>query len=324
MSVDIKKRFDRIVHILIQLQSKRIVKAQDLADRFEVSLRTIYRDIKSLEQAGVPLIGEAGSGYSIMDGYKLPPVSFNKEEALSFVATEKLAEKFLDKGTTEHFKSAMMKIKAILKTNDQDLMHSMQEQIIMKKQDSLIFQDQASQALRITLEAIAHQKQVQISYQGIKDEEGKIRIIEPIGVVHEIGYWYIVAYCITKSAFRQFRSDRIYFADLLDTNYSQKHISMDDFIKQNPSPEYPKTKVRISIDPEFAPFMRWERNHYGFITEKRNAGQIEMTFESRDIDHEFPRWLMMFADRIQILEPQELIENMEILWQKIQSNRNKH
>jgi len=94
MSVDIKKRFDRIVEILIQLQSKRVVKAQELADRFDVSLRTIYRDIKSLEQAGVPLIGEAGMGYSIMDGYRLPPVSFSKEEALCFVATEKLAEKY--------------------------------------------------------------------------------------------------------------------------------------------------------------------------------------------------------------------------------------
>ncbi|MGH2623787.1 MAG: helix-turn-helix transcriptional regulator, partial [Sphingobacterium sp.] len=75
MSGDIKKRFDRIVDILIQLQSKRVVRAQDLADRFQVSLRTIYRDIKSIEQAGVPLIGEAGTGYSIMDGYRLPPVT---------------------------------------------------------------------------------------------------------------------------------------------------------------------------------------------------------------------------------------------------------
>src|SRR5690606_10008011 len=69
-------RFDRIVAILVQLQSKRIVKAQELADRFEVSLRTIYRDIRTLEASGVPIISEAGIGYSIMEGYRLPPVMF--------------------------------------------------------------------------------------------------------------------------------------------------------------------------------------------------------------------------------------------------------
>lgn len=69
MSTETLNRFDRIVAILIQLQSKRIVKAQELADRFDVSLRTIYRDVRSLESSGVPIVSEAGVGYSIMDGY---------------------------------------------------------------------------------------------------------------------------------------------------------------------------------------------------------------------------------------------------------------
>ena len=94
MSLDTVKRFDRIVAILIQLQSKRIVKAQELADRFEVSLRTIYRDIRTLEASGVPIISEAGVGYSIMEGYRLPPVMFTREEVGSFVAAEKLMQKF--------------------------------------------------------------------------------------------------------------------------------------------------------------------------------------------------------------------------------------
>ena len=87
-------RFDRITAILIQLQSKKVVKAQDLADRFGTSLRTIYRDIRTLEEAGVPLYGEAGIGYSIVDGYRLPPVMFTKEEAIAFITAEKLMAKF--------------------------------------------------------------------------------------------------------------------------------------------------------------------------------------------------------------------------------------
>jgi biotin operon repressor len=80
------KRFDRIVAILIQLQSKKIVKAQELADRFEVSLRTIYRDIRTLEASGVPIYSEAAVGYALMEGYRLPPVMFTREEVSSFIA----------------------------------------------------------------------------------------------------------------------------------------------------------------------------------------------------------------------------------------------
>ncbi len=74
-------RIDRLSAILIQLQSKQVVKAQEVADRFGISLRTVYRDIKSLEEAGIPIGAEAGKGYFIMDGYHLPPVMFTKEEA---------------------------------------------------------------------------------------------------------------------------------------------------------------------------------------------------------------------------------------------------
>ncbi len=77
-------RIDRVTAILIQLQSKKIVRAQEIAERFSISLRTVYRDIKTLEEAGIPIAGEAGVGYSIMEGYRLPQVMFTKEEAIAF------------------------------------------------------------------------------------------------------------------------------------------------------------------------------------------------------------------------------------------------
>jgi predicted DNA-binding transcriptional regulator YafY len=78
-------KFDRITAILIHLQSKRLVTAQELSDRFEVSLRTIYRDIETLLNAGVPIIGEVGVGYSMMEGYRLPPIMFTQEEAIASI-----------------------------------------------------------------------------------------------------------------------------------------------------------------------------------------------------------------------------------------------
>ena len=77
-------KFDRVVTILMLLQTKRIVKAQELADKFEVSIRTIYRDLRTLENAGVPISAEAGIGYSLVQGYNLPPIMFTEDEATAF------------------------------------------------------------------------------------------------------------------------------------------------------------------------------------------------------------------------------------------------
>src|SRR5688572_17190922 len=120
MDTETLNRFDRIIAIFIHLQSGRVVKAQDLADRFQVSLRTIYRDIRSLEASGVPLCGEAGIGYSLTEGYRLPPIMFTQEEAGSFVAAQKLMQKFSDKTLGASFESALYKVKSVLRGHAKD------------------------------------------------------------------------------------------------------------------------------------------------------------------------------------------------------------
>jgi len=95
-------RIDRVSAILIHLQTKKIVKAQEIADRFSISLRTVYRDIKALEESGVPVGGEAGVGYQLMEGYRLPPVMFTKEEAIAFLTAEKMVEILTDASSKKH------------------------------------------------------------------------------------------------------------------------------------------------------------------------------------------------------------------------------
>src|SRR6202000_82178 len=126
-------RIDRISAILIQLQSRRVVKAGDIAERFNISLRTVERDVKTLKEAGIPLIGEAGVGYSIMDGYRLPPVMFTREEATAFLTAEKFMEKLTDVSTMSYYKSAMYKVRAVLKSADKDLLESMDDRIQVLK-----------------------------------------------------------------------------------------------------------------------------------------------------------------------------------------------
>ena len=100
-------RIDRLSAILTHLQSSRLITGSDIARRFDISLRTVYRDIRALEQAGVPVIGEAGLGYSIMEGYRLPPVMFTREEALAFLMAEKIVRKVTDQHNSVYIPAGM-------------------------------------------------------------------------------------------------------------------------------------------------------------------------------------------------------------------------
>ncbi|MGN6420304.1 MAG: helix-turn-helix transcriptional regulator, partial [Pseudobacter sp.] len=122
-------RIDRLHAILTHLQSKRRVTAQEIADRFNISLRTVYRDVKALDESGVPVIGEAGSGYSIMEGYRLPPVMFSQQEANALLIGGKLAEKLTDGSVRQHFEAALFKVKAVLRSTDKENLDRLTNQI---------------------------------------------------------------------------------------------------------------------------------------------------------------------------------------------------
>src|SRR5580698_9183823 len=97
------KRLSRLTAILIQLQTKRLLTSTALAERFSVSIRTIYRDIKVLEQAGVPILTEEGKGYSLMEGYRIPPVMFTENEANALITVEQLVLKNRDSSLIKEY-----------------------------------------------------------------------------------------------------------------------------------------------------------------------------------------------------------------------------
>lgn len=312
-------RFDRIIAIFIHLQSGRIVRAQDLANRFEVSLRTIYRDIRSLELAGVPISGEAGIGYYLMEGYRLPPVMFTPEEASSFVAAEKLMQKFTDKTLGAHYESAMYKLKSVLRGQVKDRLATLETQVWINPGQNF-FNEQVPDALQILLDSMAEKKQVTIRYQNLHSEEIIERTIEPIGLFNENNFWYMMAYCMLRADYRQFRTDRIYHIHKTEQRFSKKHqqeLINDYRLAQQ---EQVKTKVVIRIDKETARYLGSGKKYYGFVSEQIFSDFIEMTFLTIDVHESFARWYMMFADRAEILEPESLKTRITDLVEKIKLN----
>lgn len=303
--MELKNRFDRIIEILVQLQSKKVVKAQELADRFEVSLRTIYRDIKSLESAGIPIIGEAGTGYSIVEGFRLPPIMFTKEEAMSFIGAEKLMEKFMDNRLISHYKSAMYKVRSVLKHSARDSISTIEKQIIMREGNFDTFNRSAPHALQTLFESMAQKQQVNLSYKGTHDEYPKTRTIEPIGLFHENNFWYIGAYCLTRNDYRQFRADRINTIDLLPESFSQDHISLEELMG-NRENGCQIINIMIRVGKDTAPYLDWQKKHFGFTYEDKCKDHVDLSFAYKGPIEYFARWYMMYADDAQIIHPETL------------------
>jgi predicted DNA-binding transcriptional regulator YafY len=297
------KRFDRIVAILIQLQSKKIVKAQELADRFDCSLRTIYRDIRTLEASGVPIYSEAGVGYALMEGYRLPPVMFTREEVSSFIAAEKLMQKFTDPSLGNHYASAMYKLKSVLRSNDKDWLSNIESRVVMQTAEPM-FNDNSPNTLALLFESIAEKKQILLSYKTFDKEEVTQRNIEPVGVFHDHNNWYFLGYCHLRKDYRQFRTDRIQAIKKTDCDFTIEHDSLETYL--NKAETIPTTKVRILIEKKIARYLVTEKKYHGFVSEKEVDGKIEMTFMSSSVDNGFPRWFLMFGDYATILEPESL------------------
>ncbi|MCE7060418.1 YafY family protein [Dyadobacter sp. CY343] len=310
-------RFDRITAILIQLQSRKIVKAQDLAERFEISLRTVYRDISSLAEAGVPIIGEAGVGYSIMDGYRLPPVMFTKEEARTFITAEKLMEKFTDFSTQSQYQSAMFKVKAVLRSSEKSVVESLEDHIAVRRMNNAFYKP-TSNTFDILLKSISEKKIAKIRYTAINSDEQLERVIEPVGLYHENNYWYAIAYCHLRSDYRNFRSDRILHSEMTDRSFEHKHAPLKEFLENGHEGQNLRL-VRIKMDKRIARYVGEQRIYYGFVSEIVREDHVEMSFLTVSLEG-FARWFLMIAPNAQILEPVSLKTIIKRLLTQISEN----
>ena len=309
-------RIERISAILIQLQSRKIVKAKDIADRFGISLRSVYRDIRSLEESGVPIIGEAGVGYSLMDGYKLPPVQFTIEEATAFITAEKMIEKLTDSGLDESYKSALYKVKATLRNVEKNYLETIEENIEVLKNPYLPEKKNENGHLQTCIAAISGKQILNLTYFANHNQETSERNIEPVGVFYQMGRWYLIAWCHLRKDYRNFRFDRITKLKPSGKIFEKQHPSLKTFLKQVAKEEKLHTII-LSIDNEVMKYLGEQKYYNGFVSEKQNKLTTEMTFLTASLEG-IARWYMMLGDHATIIEPPALKLRVKELLKELQ------
>ncbi len=218
----------RLLSILTILKSKRLVTGPELAERFGTSLRTIYRDIRKLEESGVPIITVEGRGYTIMDGYMVAPIMFDEMEVNSLITAEKLISNTNDESLIRHFGQTLQKIKSVFKS-------SLQSQGEMLDSKMLVFKtktdDVKSGSLTFIQMAITNFRVIELTYQA-PEKEVTYRKIEPLAIYSYEEKWIVVGWCRLRDANREFRLDRIKHFKVMDEVFDDRKFDFSNYFKE--------------------------------------------------------------------------------------------
>lgn len=223
MNSDIK-RLTRLSAILLQLQTKRLHTARELAEKYEVSVRTIYRDIRALEQSGVPIMLEEGKGYSLIEGYSVPPVMFTEAQANALVTAEQLVLQNKDASFVKAYAEAIEKIKAVLRYSQKDNADLLASRTLFSANQNRV---RNSSNLTDLQYAITHYFVTCIAYTNALGEQSN-RLIEPFALL-STDNWLLVAYCRMRKGFRYFRLDRMQKVEVLVETFEPHKMTLQEY-----------------------------------------------------------------------------------------------
>lgn len=302
--------------MVLYLQGRRVVRAEDLAARFEINIRTVYRDISALSEAGVPISGEAGVGYCLMKGYQLPPVMFTAEEASAFFVGGELVKQFTDASLQGPMASALDKLRAVLPRERQDHVEKLVSRTIVRGRMGRATPEVAAQRWMVTVQqGVVLRRILRMTYRGLERDEDLQRDVEPLGVVFYGGAWYLVAWCRLRKDIRHFRVDRIQRLELLPAMFSPRDdFSLAEHMNRSQA-DVGTTPVRVWFHRHAQE--RAQRESYAtLIEERKRDGGAEFTLYSYSLEWT-AQWLLSFGERAEAIAPVKLRELICASAQKI-------
>ena len=297
-------RIDRLTAILIHLQTKRVVKADEIANRFGMSLRTVYRDVKALMEAGVPIGSEAGKGYFIVDGFHLPPVMFTQDEASSMLLAGKLVDKMADKSVREAFDSALHKIKSVLSETEKDHLENLDSHIEVFLRSRYEHKDKADFPDHFLTEiqrAIGQRNVLRMDYVSVEDAVTQ-RDIEPIGIFYYSLAWHLIGWCRLRNGYRNFRSDRIKsLVSTGETFEKRSTLSLQEYFKSMYQSNQNLVRVVVTFDKAGLK----GKTLYGSVTQEDLGDSIRCEFMMDSLEY-MAKWLLSYGKTATVEYPEEL------------------
>ena len=337
-------RFDRITSLLLLLQTRSVVTARYLSDHFDVSERTIYRDIRTLVNAGVPIGAEAGVGYFLERGYQLPPVSFTRDEAASLLLGERLLVSSLDAYSLHDFTQALNKVRAVLSSSDKDYLSSLEAAIEVLPTgshfpiDDVYVHHQGERGgpsepdsdgarglgskeargappsgdrwLRECRSALVRRQVVEIDYAALSSHQQTKRHIEPIGLFYYSWHWHLIAWCRLREAYRDFRLDRILTFSAQPERFARRsRLTLQQYLDEQPGRDQLQ-EIVLLFGPEAARFVGEQRYLFGFIDEEVQQEGVKMRFLT-PVPEYMARWLLQYTDDVVVIRGDSILKELQ-------------
>lgn len=294
-------RTDRLLAIVLELQRKGRQRAEDLAASFEVSTRTVYRDIQALSEAGVPIIAIQKKGYSLSEGYFLPPLHFTTEEALILA----LGSEFMGHNFDRQYRSAAQ---AAYRKIDAVLSDALRQDIAYLTTNISFFaanplDDQQLETLRLLRTAIAEHRTVRFQYARkiVAASDTTIREVDPYSLARLSNDWLLMGYCHLRQNIRVFRLGRMEQVRVLERKFDRPVNFKPDWIAAS---EQRPVEVTVLFDLEVAHWVQ-EARPFSVVSEETNAEGLLLTLRVRD-ERDIFQWLLSWGKHVRVIGPESL------------------
>ena len=290
--------------IVVRLQSRRVLRAEDIATQFEISLRTVYRDMAALGEAGIPIMSEAGLGYSLVKGYHLPPVMLTADEASALFMGSKLVEHLTDASLQKQMESALAKIRSVLPRERQDHLDRLERYTAVVPCNSPAPPRLSTGALIPIQRAVGERRVLALEYQGAQRAELTRRKVEPLGLAYYNNNWHLIAYCRLRQGVRDFRTDRICTLQLQNELFSgHAEFSLKRYLEEAArAGKFEAVKVRFR--PEVMERVRreWSSRLAEERTERDGVVGTLLAYSMEGA----AEWVLSFGENAEVVAPERL------------------
>jgi predicted DNA-binding transcriptional regulator YafY len=295
----------RLIHLIMLLQRRTNQKAGDLAKELGVSVRTLHRYIEMLDEMGIPVYSERGpqGGFSLVRGYKMPPLVLTPDEAVTVALGTGMVEELWGELYRETARSALAKLENILPDE--------QNQEVAWARRTLIATDLHRSnlaALTPTLEvlrrSIREHIRVNMGYRSSNSPHPTQRELDPYALIHRWGWWYVIGYCHLRKAVRSFRVDRIESLEMTDLLFgSPEDFDVQAYLAQDwVAP--PQVQARMRFSADMAHLALYNRAYWESVEEEPD-GSVIVSFSAPEL-YWAASTVMAYGPIVEALEPPEL------------------
>lgn len=303
---------ERLFALVLLLQNRPSLTSKDLADHFGVSRRTIFRDLRTLGESGVPLTYADGGGYEILEGYQLPPLMFTAREAATLLVGTAFTKLQPDPSLRADADEVGLKIRSVLPDSVRDYIDRLQDSTVIAPYLRNLDPGQGSHDEEgrwyDLSEAVAKQRSVYMDYYVASRDEVTKRKVDPLGLVYYSDSWNLIAYDHLRKDVRNFRLDRIRkMRVMMDVFQRPEDFDLEAYLKEKgSSPRNERFTLR------FQPWAyRWAKRSIPaeVVEEFEGEDGVQVSFYFENIEY-IARWLLRYGTDVEVIEPEVLREKL--------------